>query len=325
MTSTARIWVLLFLVIAFGFALRSYKALQIDNFPHDDQISYLAAAGQLDDYVRFMPQDGELRIAPASTWQAFTQAPASESTLDAARTISQSLLEQDIHPPLYFIWLRGVVSLLPDITLITGWISNLLFFFASALLLFLIARRLLRNRAAAVIATGVWCCGVAAIETSLVARHYEILTFFTLASTAYLLWLLDTNRFGLFTLLGYGVLACLGFLANYQFLYHLGALSLVILLAEYRRPLRVLAFALVTLAALGLALYLYPALLKQSAEVAGWSPPATSDDVLFRIKNTLEEVLKFCVMGSLALIYVAVRRRDLLRQPDRRLWVLLGI
>lgn len=325
MTANFRLWAALVLVVVCGFALRTHKALQIENYPHDDQISYLAASGKLDDYMRFMPAAGQLRTAPAAEWQAFTHADAGQGAVQAVREISQSLQQQDIHPPLYFVWLRGVVSVLPELSPVTGWFSNTPFYLATAFLLFLVARRLLRNPLTAVLATGIWCCGVAAIETSIVARHYEILTFFTLASTLYLLWLLDTGKAGPLVLLGYGVIATLGFLANYQFLYHLGALSLVILLAEYRRPARVLLFAAVTLLALGVALALYPALLQQSTEVAGWSPAITWPDLQFRIKNTLEEVLKFCAIGSLLLVFVLAKRRDALQQPDWRLWTLLGI
>ncbi len=323
MTPLLRWPVVLVLVMLCGFGLRTFKALQIENFEHDDQISYLAANGTLDEYTRLTVQDSiSPLIAPAAQWQALFHAPAA-APLQTVRDISQSLQQEDIHPPLYFVWLRAVISVLPQITPATGWFSNALFFLLNAGLLFGLGRRLLGTPQAAVLATAIWCCGVAAIETSIVARHYEIYALFTLASTLYLLWLQDNNRFSPLPLLLYGLLLAAGFLANYQFLYHIGALSLLILLADWRRPLRVLVFAAVTLLALAGALALYPALLQQSAEVAGWSGAATAQEFLFRLKNTVEEVLKFCVIGSLAL--VLARQRKVLAGLDRRLWTLLGI
>src|SRR5690606_22466582 len=123
----------------------------------------------------------------------------------------------------------------------------------------------------------------------------------------------------------YGVVAICGFLANYQFLYHLAALSLLILVTHRRRPGLVVLYGAVTLLALGIALWLYPALLHQTREVADKHDIITQADVLFRLRNTIEEFAKYCIPGTLLLLWVLIRGRQQRARIPLRVGVLVGI
>lgn len=324
MNLTLKHGVILALILIVGFALRTHEALKSANLPHDDQISLLAAAGKLEDYATFIRENHAAPvIRPASDWQQWLQPDTRLDFLSNARQISQELKAHDIHPPLYFIWLSLVVRQVEQITPVIGWISNAGFFLLNGLLLFALSLKILRNPAQALLATLIWSVSTAAILGSVAARHYELLTSITLISTLLLWPALQRSQLHLPSLAGYGLLVALGFLINYQFLYHLAALSLLILLAQYRRPGIVVMYGLITLLGLGLALYLYPALLQQTHEVRGWQGAITGGDIRFRLRNTAEEVAKYCVAGTLVALLVFACKREWLQQIDRRLGLLV--
>jgi hypothetical protein len=317
---------LLLLIIATGFGFRSIKANQFERLEHDDQLSFLAAAGKLDRFVDFKQENANRAvIMPAAQWQDyFTMQPALTLPEQLTR-ITEALQREDIHPPLYFYWLHAVTSLMDPINTTTGWLANALIYVANALLLFLLSRRLLGHDTKALIAVMIWSWSVAAIETAIVARHYEALTLTVLISTIYLLWMLDQKKFQLQFLLLYGVTLAFGFLTNYQFLYHIAALSLLIAIECRHTPSRIAAFAAVTLAALAAALAFYPALLEQSAEVRSWTDTRNLQVWLFRLNNVVEELLKYCIPGVLAWIILSVKRIRWLRDIDLRIGVLLAV
>lgn len=323
MPQTLKPLVILLLILLCGFGLRTGKALQFDNLEHDDQISLLAAAGHLGEYAAFAQDNAHQPILhTAHDWQRFLHPEPGLDFFTSARQISADLRQHDIHPPLYFIWLHWVMQQVERITPVIGWISNAGFFVLNGLLLFWLALRLSGDASRALLATFIWCVAPAAIRGSVVARHYELLTLFTLVSTLVLLPALQRKRLHLPGLLAYSIVAGLGFLANYQFLYHLAALSLLILLAHHSRPMIVLTYAVATLAALGLALYLYPALLQQTRDAADGIATMTGADIRFRLRNTLEELAKYCLPGTLVLLAVLVRKRDWLTTINHRIWLL---
>ena len=326
MTLSLKHTAFLVLILLFGFILRSHEALQMQDLEHDDQISLLAASGHLVAYDRLVASNQlDPQLHTAEYWQRLLQVDQNTSFLDTAAIISDDLQQRDIHPPLYFFWLNRVMAVVDGVPNYIGWLSNAPLFVLNTFLLFLLGRRLLGDTNQALLATLIWSLSTTAIEGSIVARHYEILTLFTLLSTLVLLPALDKTRLQPGGIIAYGVVAICGFLANYQFLYHLAALSLLILVAHRRRPGLVVLYGAVTLFTLGIALWLYPALLNQTREVADKHGIITQADVLFRLRNTIEEFAKYCIPGTLMLLWGMIWQRRQRSPVSHRLVVLVAI
>lgn len=326
MTLSRKHTAFLVLILLCGFILRSHEALQMQDLEHDDQISLLAASGHLVAYDRLVASNrSDPQLHAAEYWQRLLQVDQNTSFLDTAAIISDDLQQRDIHPPLYFFWLNRVMAVVDGVPNYIGWLSNAPFFVLNGIVLFLLGRRLLGDANQALLATLIWSVSTTAIEGSIVARHYEILTLFTLLSTLVLLPVLDQPRPQPGWVFAYGVVAVCGFLANYQFLYHLAAMSLLILITHHRRPGQVGLYGAVTLLALGISLWLYPALLNQSREVADKHDIITQADVLFRLRNTIEEFAKYCIPGTLMLLWVLIRGRQQCARIPLRVGVLVGI
>ncbi len=325
-TSSRHTLLLLLLIIVTGFGFRSIKATQFERLEHDDQLSYLAAAGNLDRFVDFKHENTDrVVIMPAAQWQDYFTMQPGLTLPEQLTRITEALQREDIHPPLYFYWLHAVTSLIEQIGTTTGWLANSLIYVVNACVLFLLARRLLRHDTKALITVMIWSWSVATIETAIVARHYEALTLMVLISTIYLLWMLDHKKFQFPFLLLYGITLALGFLTNYQFLYHIAALSLLIAIECRHTPSRIAAFAAVTVIALAAALAFYPALLEQSSEVRSWSDTRNLQAWLFRLNNVAEELLKYCIPGVLAWIILSAKRVSWLRDIHSRIGVLLMV
>ncbi|MEE2730288.1 MAG: glycosyltransferase family 39 protein [Pseudomonadota bacterium] len=293
--------IVLFILLT-GFALRSYQASQIEKVPHDDTISYLASAGHLGDYHRL---SNDFSSAPAwvtnATWLSFFEA-RDEPLLSNWHTTIQDLQHLDIHPPLYFLWLNLIMRASPDIEPWTGWLSNTLFYVVNGIMLFMLGRRFI-SRQAALLGLLIWTVSVATIDTSIIARHYEMVVTISLLSTLVLARTVRRQNLDGLSIVLFGLLTLLGFLTNYQFLYFGLAMSAAILFAHHRQPGRVFYCGLAIASGVCSGIWVYPALLDQTAQVQAWSTEPTASDVLFRLRNTLEELSKFCVLASLLVLF----------------------
>lgn len=318
--------ILIVLVILLaGGLLRSYKAAHIEKVPHDDAISYLVAAGHLDNYHRMTDDLANTpRWVENQVWHGLFQ-PRPDPLLKSWATTINDLKQHDIHPPVYFLWLNILLRGVPDVAPWVGWLSNSLFFLLNGLLLFAIGSRLLPNRQAATIGLLIWTVAVASIKTSIIARHYELLTTICLLTV---LVVIQTDRrrdLDPISILIFGTLTLIGFLTNYQYLYFGAALSCVILWLHWNQPLRVFWCGTAIGGGVLLGLWLYPALMQQSQEVRAWSGHVNWDKILFRLRNTLEEPLKYSVFATLTCLYLLATDKAKLKAIPQTLYLLTGL
>lgn len=143
---------------------------------HDEGISYLAATGHQRHYA--LVQHGLYPFATwvsASEWKKLLQ-PENKFCF---RTIASDLTKHDIHPPLYF-WILHVWILIFNTHLWTGPSLNMMIAIISILLLYRLAHDLLHDPREAAVVSFLWASSFAVIQTSLEARPYPLLAFFTI-------------------------------------------------------------------------------------------------------------------------------------------------
>ena len=320
-----KVILLVALILAAGFLLRTYKAVELEKIPHDDVISYLVAAGHLGDYHNLTKELAEQpRWLENRMWRNLLT-PEAGAPLASWATTVDDLQQHDIHPPAYFLWLNLVLRALPDVSPWTGWISNSVFFLLNGLLLVTLGWRLLPRPEAALVGLLIWVVAVATIKTALVARHYECLTTISLLSALLLARTYSQRDLDTRSIVLFGVLTTLGFLINYQYLYLGAALSCSILYFHRNQPARVFWCGVTIGGGVLMGLWLYPALLQQSQEVRSWNQSTDTGDLLFRLRNTVEEPLKFSVFATLTIIYIVARNRSAWRTVPAPLYWLTGL
>lgn len=315
----------LLLVVIVGAVIRTDKALQLERIAYDDVVSFLVASGNMHEFYELR---GNLSVDPrpvaASHWQALFKVDKAESLSSSLAGVVDGLREYDIHPPLYFMWLNVVLRASDALTPWTGWASNALFYVLNCLLLYALATRLLNDKAQALCSVVIWSFSVAAVTTSLLARHYEAMVTAVLVSALWVHYCTRLECLRSYHYVPYGLILIVGFLTNYLFIYHIAALSLCIFLHFRRQPGVVINFALTTVLAIGLALWCYPALIAQADVVSGRGG-GRQDSFSFRLGNSLEELLKFCLIGTLLSIVFVVRRGFSVARLHPTLLILLVI
>lgn len=145
----------------------------------------------------------------------------------------------DVHPPLFYLLLRIGMEFSPGVVnWWTGIILNIIAFAVNTVFLYLVVEKLLyREKSREVkagIVTLVASLTLAAISTVIYVRMYALLAMWV-AITAYLhLRLLDAKQLNLKLLVAIGVVAVLGVLTQYYYLFFLAPLCLVIVINYWK-------------------------------------------------------------------------------------------
>jgi len=163
------VWVLAIALIA-GIALRGMRIASKRTIEHDEGISYIAATGHQGEYDRVAAG-----AAPCGRWVRASDWARLWSPEDSwcFGRIGRELSTLDIHPPMYF-WLLHVWCTGFGVSLAAGPGLNLALSVVSFFVLFLLARALTRDGTLAAVAAAVWFLSPAAIETTSIARQYEL-------------------------------------------------------------------------------------------------------------------------------------------------------
>jgi hypothetical protein len=216
------------LALVLGTMLR----MRDERFLHGDETaSFLASACQMralsDVLSKGTPPVG--KWVPARTWQRFMQ----PSQALCFGEISRGLVEEDIHPPLYF-WLLHLVLLVREGMLTAPLWLNGAFAMLTGAGLYALGVRLLARPVAAALAVLVFAVNPRTLEASNQARPYQLYALVTVWFTFALVR--DVQRSGQRgwrDALPIAAASCLGLLTHYQFVivalaggvYHLAALG----------------------------------------------------------------------------------------------------
>ncbi len=138
----------------------------------------------------------------------------------------------DVHPPLFYLLLRMGMELTPGV--FNKWVGitiNILAFAVNSVFLYLIANKLLAREKNGEMKAGVLTLAasltLAAISTVMYIRMYALLTMWVTV-TAYLhLLLLESKKMRPGLLIGIGIVALLGVLTQYYYLFFLAPMFIV--------------------------------------------------------------------------------------------------
>lgn len=135
--------------------------------------------------------------------------------------------KNDVHPPLYYLLLRGTSSVNTDsFSKWSGLILNLIIFTISSVLIYLITKQLFKNEYSALLTVLVNGFIIGTLEMSLYIRMYELLSFFIIVLTYLIIKLLNSKKLVNFILLG--VILILGGLTHYHFfIFAVGIISVL--------------------------------------------------------------------------------------------------
>ena len=221
-----------------------------EQLAHDEAVTYVAATGHMGAFERAVSGGLTGKWEPATTWKALIQ----PGPFWDFGTIRSDLARYDNHPPLYFwllhIWIAGF-----GLTRNSGILLNIGIALVTGFLLFGFARSLPRGDLQAALVPAVWTLSPPVVATSLQARQYDLLAFFTVAFVWLLTWLTGPRtRLRWWSLALLALAAAGGLLSHYHFAIVLAGGGVFAALRLWRVDRRRLAW-LVGTALAGVALF----------------------------------------------------------------------
>lgn len=149
----------------------------------------------------------------------------------------------DVHPPLYYLLLRLGMELTPgEFSKWSGIVINIVAFAINTVFLYLIAERLIRKEQKkeikAFVVTLVAALSMAAISTVMYIRMYAMLTMFITVTMWLHLLLADSKKLEVKLLVPIGVVALLGVLTQYYYVFFLLPLF-IMMVVKYAKAKRI--------------------------------------------------------------------------------------
>ena len=169
----------------------------------------------------------------------------------------------DVHPPLYY-WLLHISTILVDdgeMNYAGGISLNILSFIISTILLYSLAFKILQNKYLTLIVCVLWGFSNASISSAIFIRMYEVMTIFILGVTLLIYYIFEKQQatYKNYTMLV--IVAILGLLTQYLFLFFLIPMMLCISVIYFFRKQykEVLASLIILLLSLLMAFAIFPA------------------------------------------------------------------
>lgn len=170
----------------------------------------------------------------------------------------------DVHPPLYYMFIHTLCSLTPNV--MSKWIGisfNLLMFVLCMGVLFITAKKLTRSDLAAWLSCVMFGFSIGAISAVIFIRMYMLFTLWVLCAVCLLIWQLGKERCGRrFYLLLYGI-TVLGVMTQYYFLIFLFFLSAAFcILLMYQKRWKEFVWYVISMVAAGIScILIFPSML----------------------------------------------------------------
>ena len=182
---------LLLMALVAGLFFRGWIMAHKTIVQHDEGISYLAATGHQNEYMKVWLKKISPygTFAPASDWKRLIRP---EETF-VFGDIRQGLADSDNHPPLYF-WLLHLWVLVMGVDVHTGPMLSLIFFALGVLILYKTASTTLGDPVEAGWACLLFALSPAAMFVGFEARHYELLSMVVIAFVAVTTRFLDLSK-----------------------------------------------------------------------------------------------------------------------------------
>lgn len=155
--------------------------------------------------------------------------------------------KNDVHPPLYYLLLRISATFSIDtFTKWTGIILNILICIISTIFVYLISKKLLKNPIYALIITFIAGLTVAALETTIYIRMYELTNMFILITTYIFIKNYDKDSIGIKNYILIILTLILGSLTHYYYVIYVFTIY-VIYIAKYIKKKQIKQIGIFTL------------------------------------------------------------------------------
>jgi len=250
-----RFLIAVFVVCAvFMIGIRAVSIIKKDTLWHDESISYLVSSCHGSESLN---NDMARSPVAASEWKSLLELTGSYC-FDQIRS---DLLETDVHPPLYF-WLLHIWSHVVGIDLWTGPLLNVPITLVTLFLLLLLARNVLDRPLEVAVVLVVYAVTPYFDMISIEARHYDLLTMFSVLFVWQLVRLANKQEsIRTFEYVFLIITITLGALTHFQFAIVLVA-SLIVVVTRSYRSYRERALLLIGSVCIGysIALVLFPIL-----------------------------------------------------------------
>jgi uncharacterized membrane protein len=171
--TSAALLVLALALVAGAFLRAEGIALKRQLY-HDEAITYLAAAGHEEAYATLTHGAYGDHWTAAARYQDLLKP---DSVFSFGR-IARDLDHTDNHPPLYF-WVLHIWLVIFGLRIWSGLALNLIIALGTSLALFGLARRVLGDPLEASLVSLIWVVSPPVVETSLMARHYDLFALVT--------------------------------------------------------------------------------------------------------------------------------------------------
>lgn len=164
--------------------------------------------------------------------------------------------KQDVHPPLYYLLLNAVSSLMPnEFSMWTGLLLGLPIWLLTGILLYRLTNNLIGRWDYSLLAVGLWMLSQAGLSTLLMIRMYVLLTFMSIL-LAYLLERIISGRRNMMMFLAVGAVVFAGCLTQYFFAFYAFFACLVCGISLLGQKCIKQSFALAACSIMGVILFL---------------------------------------------------------------------
>lgn len=176
----------------------------------DELFSYVSANNP--DYIGNVPKNTWLDEA----WYQDYVSADQEHRFDYA--IPYHNQDQDVHPPLFYLFLHTASSMLPgEFSYFTGTAFNILFFMICTVILYFLGREVFSSRGCGLLAAFLFAISYAGMNTVVFIRMYMLMTMFVLLHALVYMKYLEQEKIPLRGYLFLGLTLIAGVLTQYYF------------------------------------------------------------------------------------------------------------
>ena len=164
---------LILLILVLQLCLSLYFAGQKQYLAPDELFSYVSANNP--DYIGTVPKDVWLDEA----WYVDYVSAQEDNTF--AYSIPYHNQDNDVHPPLFYLFLHTACSLIPgEFSFLAGTVFNIVFFLACTIVLYFLTKEVFQSRGCGLLSALLFAVSYAGLNTMVFVRMYMLMTLIVL-------------------------------------------------------------------------------------------------------------------------------------------------
>lgn len=201
---------LLILICVLQLGLSLFWADQKQYLAPDELFSYVSANNP--DYIGTVPKDVWLDEA----WYVDYASAQAEHTFEYS--IPYHNQDQDVHPPLFYLFLHTASSIIPDeFSFLAGTAFNIVFFIGCTVVLYFLGKEVFGNRGCGLLTAFLFSISYAGLNTMVFVRMYMLMTLIVLLHALVYMKYMEKEEVPLKGYLFLGLTLVAGMLTQYYF------------------------------------------------------------------------------------------------------------